>query len=555
MASSQDSLGLLLKQAIALHRDGQAQAAEAVYRRVLGVQKRHPDATYHLAVLLHQRGDTVEALRLLDRVLRTHPDVATAHNGRGMMLAETGQPAEALASFDRAVVLSPGHALAWINRGNCLAMLSRHADALGSYDRALAVRPDYAEAHYARGRLLQECGQSDRALAAYNRALALKPAFPEALNNRATLREQHGDIDDALADYARATALQPGFAEAWNNRGAALIHAGRHAEAMASIRRAVALRPDFIGARLNLADMLYIEGRQQDALALASDCAASDPADFRARILALIFQLPVLYSTELEIEERREAYRHALRDLQALVEATPTPGQFSPSVAASQPFFLAYQGRVDTEIQRAYGGMVSRITAAPPPALTAASRAPSRRVRLWLFPSAPGLAHSSAGLARPSRPGTVRVDRLSHQQPPRRLHGARSIPVRSLRAGADERGCLARADHRRCAPCPDVSRDWHGLDGRAARVAAARAGPVQCARPPGDQRHADGRLFFVERGHGAAGRRRALHRAAGQAARAERVLRAAGRAPDRGHPSQHGPAGRPASVLVWPVPL
>ncbi len=365
---AEGELNAYLRAAQALHQSGRLDEAEARYREILRVHKRHPDAAHLLALLTHQRGNTPAALQLLDRAFKTRPRFAAAENSRGLMLMALGRPGEAVVCFDKAVAIDPSHTLAWFNRGHALAGLRRLEEALSSYDRALATQPGFAEALWAMAAMLRELGRPAEALARYDMALALRPDFVEVLNDRGVLLDGLGRHEDAVADYARATSLRPGFAEALNNQGALLDRLGRHAEAVDCFRRAVASKPDFAGALMNLADMLYQDGRREEAVAAVQRRLALDPSDMAARFVHAIYQLPVLYEREQEIEERRAAYELALGDLRARVEREPRPGRFAEAVSVAQPFFLAYQNRPDLNLQRLYGAIVGRITADHAPA-------------------------------------------------------------------------------------------------------------------------------------------------------------------------------------------
>jgi predicted O-linked N-acetylglucosamine transferase (SPINDLY family) len=369
MRIPQENLDFELQRAVSLHQAGRLTEAEPIYRRILRVQKHHPDATHLIAMLMHQKGDTAAALPILDQLLKTRPNFTAAHNSRGLILVALGRHSDAVVSFDRVVSADPTNAMAWMNRGNALAALREHREALASYDRAIAAQPQNAETYYAKGQLLQELGRPADACACYDRALAIRPDFPEARNNRAATLERLGRVDEALADYERAITLRPGFSEAWNNQGVALDRIGRHGEAIASFRRAIAIRPDFKGALMNLADILYVGGLREDAVATIGRCLAIDPTDTSARVLRMIYQLPIVYDEEHEITERRHAYEAELRALCASVGGEPQPGRFAGAIGAGQPFFLAYQGRSDVELQRLYGGLVSRIMSDRQPAL------------------------------------------------------------------------------------------------------------------------------------------------------------------------------------------
>jgi predicted O-linked N-acetylglucosamine transferase (SPINDLY family) len=148
--------------------------------------------------------------------------------------------------------------------------------------------------------------------------------------------------EEALHCIDRLLAFKPEHAEAHYNRGLLLSDFNRCMEAAASHDRAVELKPDYSEARW-------------------ASCVAV---------------LPILYEQEAEIETQRAHYRRRLRTLAVEVEAGHVPVDLSNGIGKAQPFFLAYQGRNDCDLQRIYGALASKVLAEhygmaevpPPPA-------------------------------------------------------------------------------------------------------------------------------------------------------------------------------------------
>jgi predicted O-linked N-acetylglucosamine transferase (SPINDLY family) len=90
-------------------------------------------------------------------------------------------------------------------------------------------------------------------------------------------------------------------------------------------------------------------------------------------------ELPVLYVSEAEINERRAAYEQCLKEL-CRADANVAKG-----VGSSQPFYLAYQGRNDRDLQALYGSLVSRVMGERyPPARLASPPSASEPVRVGI---------------------------------------------------------------------------------------------------------------------------------------------------------------------------
>jgi protein O-GlcNAc transferase len=311
------------------HKAGRLAEAERLYRQVCAADPNHAGSFHRLGVVAHQLGRP-DAAELLKRAVTFQPDVAEVHNDLGNVLGAQGKFVQAAACFERAAVLKPDFADAHYNRGLALGNLGRFADAAGCFQRALALNPQSALAHANLGNALRAQGRRADAVMHYRRAAALMPDSAGAHNNLANALMELGQTDEALAHFDRALALAPEFAPAHYNRGIALRGQSRFTEATASFERAVAVKPDFL----------------------------------QARLAACVARLPILYENEPEIAARRADYAACLRALHDEVERMATPGDLADAVGAHQPFYLAYQGLNDRDLQAIYGAMVCRIMAA-----------------------------------------------------------------------------------------------------------------------------------------------------------------------------------------------
>jgi tetratricopeptide (TPR) repeat protein len=428
---------------------GKAKEALACFERALALEPGYVDALHNRGSALRDLERFDEALACYDAALAIKPDYAEAFSNRGIALHELERFGEALASYDKAIVLQPDYAEVLYNRGNALRDLERPAEALASYDAALAVKPDYAEAFNNRGIALHELKGFDEALASYDKAIALKPDYPEAFNNRGVTLRELKRFDAALASYDKAIALKPDYPEAFDGRGHLLNGEGKWAEAVIDFERALALKPGYAGAKFDL-------------------CMA---------------QLPVLYRDEPEIAERRAAYRECLEALCDDVDRGRMPRDLAKAIWSSLPFFLAYQGHNDRDLQGLYGSLVCRIMAERyPPALLSPPPRSAEPVRLgivsgffrqhsnWKIPIKGWLSQIDRGRFRVSCYHTGLVEDAATKQAAalcdRFVQGPLSID-RWRQAILDD------APH--VLIYPEV-----GMNAVSAQLAAQRLAPVQC---------------------------------------------------------------------------
>ncbi|HXE56267.1 MAG TPA: tetratricopeptide repeat protein [Tepidisphaeraceae bacterium] len=299
-----------LQLAIQQHQAGRLENAESLYRQILSIDPRQPDATHLLGVLLHQRGKHGEAenmIRLAIEIspaaeyysnlaavlevqgrsadaldahrtaLATNPNSPAAHNNYGSLLQQSGKFDEAQAEFRRAMALNPHYPEAHLNLGNLLRELGRHAESLAEYQSALRLRPNYADAQLNEGLALWKLGRMEDATAAFSRATQLRPSFPEAYLHLALLCEQLGRPADTIRAAGMALSQRPYYPEAFSTLGNALKSERKLDEAIAAYRESLRLRPDSAEVLSSLGAALQDRGDLDEAVAAQQQALALRP--------------------------------------------------------------------------------------------------------------------------------------------------------------------------------------------------------------------------------------------------------------------------------------
>jgi tetratricopeptide (TPR) repeat protein len=206
-----------LETAVALHRSGHRDAAEAIYAEVLADHPDHPDALHFLGLLRFEQGRPEDAAACIRSAIAGRPDDAGFHFNLGNILRETGRPEEAVAAYRRAAELAPQEASVHNNLGNTLFDLSRYGDAIAAFERAIALQPNLAAACVNLGCALREIGATDDAEAAFRRALAIDGGLAEAQVGLGQCRQRQGDFEAATASFRRALEIDPDGFDAISN--------------------------------------------------------------------------------------------------------------------------------------------------------------------------------------------------------------------------------------------------------------------------------------------------------------------------------------------------
>src|SRR4051812_31677099 len=363
-------------QATELYHQGRMAEAEQLYASVLAARPDNIDALQMLGLIKMARGELATALRLNLAAMQQRPESPQILFNHGLILIAMKRHEEALAAFEQAIKHQSRFPEAHNLRGGVLVVLGRPEQALDSFDRALAINPDYAEAHCNRGTALQKLHRNREALESFDRAIALRPTYAQAHANRGIVLDALGRIAETLESYARAFELHEDMPEALLNHSGALHAANRHDDALQSLDRLLTADPNNSEGHYMRARVMVELNRPDDAVASCEKAVALNSAFARARWTTPLFTLPILYAEKGQIAVRRADYERRLRALCADHEAGRIPGDMSKGMGWAQPFYLAYQGHCDRDLQTMFGGLATRVMAArygkaelaPPPA-------------------------------------------------------------------------------------------------------------------------------------------------------------------------------------------
>ena len=132
----------LLGMAYLAHRDGQREAAQSYYRRVLRQDPQHPVAQAGLLALSGEPDLLQTASRARD-LAESHPESGAPLAALGAILVKQGRLADAALAYDRALVVDSSNASHAYNLAVALDHLHQYTQAQANYQRCL----DLADAH------------------------------------------------------------------------------------------------------------------------------------------------------------------------------------------------------------------------------------------------------------------------------------------------------------------------------------------------------------------------------------------------------------------------
>lgn len=372
-----------LDAAVAHHRAGRLDAADALYGRILDADPDNADALNLRGALAAQRGDPTTALALLQRAVAQRPEVAEFHSNLAAVWMQLGRFDEARACSDAALQLDPDCLDAQLNQAKALVALGELAAADAAYARSIAMDPTHAAAQHARGRLHEREGRYAEALECFEAASGSSPA-PLVLVDLGSAFGRFGRLETAQECYRRALAARPDLALAHYGLGITLASQGRHAEALTRYEQAVACRPNDPRFQSARADALKDTGRLDEAIAGYERALALDPENFEARNhLGTVYEnqgrlaeaaacydallarhespavrfkratlLPVIYTSGEDLLDHRRRLTEGLDRLVAEgLRLDPVRDMLPPS------FYLAYQGQNDIDVHRSIASL------------------------------------------------------------------------------------------------------------------------------------------------------------------------------------------------------
>ncbi len=366
---SEPEVKTCLKAAIEQHRAGQLIQAEKLYQRVL----QHPscdrqqraEAYNNLGITLQQQNKWQEAAGAYRRAMEEMPTLVEAYFNLGTVLQAQERSSAAILAYQEAVQLQPDYIEVYYNLGRLYHQQGLLLEAEQTYRQGLNYRPDDVEVQKALGHLCYEQHRLEEAQNAYEKVIQIDPQDAKAHYSLGVTLKALGNSSAAIQAYVQALRCNPDYFEAHNNLGTLLQEAGRFDLAIQAFQQALKCQPNYARGYANLGAILKSQNRLTEAMKAYGQALVLQPSLFQARLGLCISQLPIIYESAAEVEERRGQYH---QQLQALFDyyqkALPQErAEAARDIGLVQPFYLTYQGQNDRELQALYGQLMTQLMA------------------------------------------------------------------------------------------------------------------------------------------------------------------------------------------------
>lgn len=291
--------------------------------------------------------------------------------------ANTSDPEPARTALQESSQGETNNAATLNELGQMQLRLKNYSDALELFRQALRVDPLLNSTRGNLGQAFRLLGLLAEAEQILREAISANPTDPAMHNRLGTVLRERGQSSEAERHYREALRLHPGNADVLNNLGSVMNERGNMTEAEQCFRSAIANEPGHAIAQCNLGIILSDRGLHKEAEQCFLAALAADRNYFYARMSYVMNKLSILHEDEAEIERSRSEYQRALQDLRDWLpmDDKETVHAAAETVGWISPFYLAYQGKNDRELQAMYGGLVCKIMArrypelAQPPAM------------------------------------------------------------------------------------------------------------------------------------------------------------------------------------------
>ena len=240
----QESLTMLLQQAIHAFHAQDFFLAEQLLHKYLTIEVRDFEATHLLAIVYASMGKHEIAIHYYKSALVLNSNDPLLLSNFASSLNFLGQNQEALEQFKRVIQITPDDPDLLYNLGNIYYDLKNFDEAIIHYDQAIKLNPEAYLVHQNYGKVLFDLKQYLDAIKHYDQALAINKELIECLVNKGAALNELKRYEEAITHYDKALSINPDYAEAYCNKGVTLIELKRYEEAITHCDKALSLKPD-----------------------------------------------------------------------------------------------------------------------------------------------------------------------------------------------------------------------------------------------------------------------------------------------------------------------
>ncbi len=245
-----------LQAAVQAYQGKDLDGAEAIFKQILALNPKEPNALHLLGCIYKDRGQLQQAVELIQASIREDGCNPIPFLNLGKILAIAGQHENAAGVFQESLKRSQQIPETWFCFANALREIEKIEEAKQAYRNALQLNPAHAGAASNLGALLTDNDELEEAEQLFSAALEHAPANVNLRINYGKLFAEKDEHTAAIVQYQIAVPLAPDLPELHYNLANSFKKEGKVEEAIASYRKAIEVKPDFADAYLGLGIVL-----------------------------------------------------------------------------------------------------------------------------------------------------------------------------------------------------------------------------------------------------------------------------------------------------------
>lgn len=265
-----------LQAAVQAYQGKDLDSAEAIFKQILALNPKEPNALHFLGCIYKDRGQLQQAVELIQASIQVDGSNPTPFLNLGKILSIAGQHENAAGIFQESLKRNQQIPETWFCFANALREVEKIAESKQAYRNALQLNPAHAGAASNLGALLTDDGELEEAELLFVKAVDQYPNDVNLRINYGKLLAEKDEDDAALVQYQIALPLAPRSPELLYNFAILLKRMGCVGQAVEMYQKSIELKPDFAKAYLNLATCLHEESDIKDALSLYASALAAD---------------------------------------------------------------------------------------------------------------------------------------------------------------------------------------------------------------------------------------------------------------------------------------
>lgn len=316
----------LKKEALLLALSDKYNESRKIYENIITLKCDDSEILYQLGMVYFKLEEYDKAQNIVEESIFLQPESGLFYDGLGMILEAKSQYNDAIKAYSYAIEYSPKNVESYIKLANLFKKFDLLIEASNVYKDAISNDIKHSAIYMNFANLLVENNDFKKAIELYQKAIELQSDYSLLHQNLALVLEESGEIieallcrgrcayhegnfDEAVAYFEQYRLLGNGDIDFYNEFGSIYQRSSDFNKRIELHKEAIRKYPDTTRQRVMLINAYQRIGDEREALQTVDEAIA-----FFDSKKAFVFKgfkqslLPILYDTEIEINQRRELF-------------------------------------------------------------------------------------------------------------------------------------------------------------------------------------------------------------------------------------------------------